>query len=1003
MNSQELRREMGVFNQQAQALCRHAQTIVELAGPCSGQPAGLAQSLQALSALEVTLGQQRDMLQETLRQLEADYERYRKLFESTLDACFYTDLDGTIYDANQATSSLLKSPAQSLLGRPLAHYIALENADEIRNALILLKAQSWDSQQTLNVRLRTAEGEMRAVELRACVITSSVDGAAGVWWSCCDVTERVQTEQALQRQAALIDLSPDGIFVRRLQGTITFWSHGAELLYGWTRQEALGHLVQELLHTHYPQPLAEIVQHLRERGQWKGELIHYAKDGRRIVVESFWQAQFDVHGEVSELMESNVDITGRKQMEDTLRESEHRWATTLSSIGDAVIVSDTSGHITFMNAVAEALTGWTRQEAMARPAQEVFHIVNELTREPVEAPIAKVLATGMTQGLANHTSLVRRDGSDLPIDDSGSPVRDEDGRLLGAVLVFRDITERRKVERSLRQNRDQLDAILQSVADGITAQRPDGRMLYANDAAARQIGYASVQELLDAPPADLLARFEIYDKAGQRLDAQQLPGRIALRTGRSAEATVRYLIRASGEERWSIDKAVPIFDEEGRPEMAVSIVQDITDRVRADQALRGALTLTQELYATSNAIGLADTPEGLLRVLVDTRYLKGTTDALITIYDHPWTAGSAIPESVDILAAYTRPDLPQARFPVAGAHLPAPRMLIDELQLRTRPWLVGDVTREPRINPAERAGLAAYGICALAVFPLIANGVNFGVIAFYFDRAQTLSSEDMRHVQGLVDQVAVATANQLALKQEQNARREAERANELRLRFLGMISHELRTPLTSIKGFATTMLADDVTWDPSQQRDFIQTINQEADKLTDMIEQLLDLSRIESGSLRIEPRPQSLSAIVAGARARWNTPQMQHTLEVALPDNLPLVRVDAERISQVFNNLVSNAIKYAPAGTRIRISAAPAGNMLRVSVSDEGPGISAEDRQHVFEAFRRGDDGHTRRTKGAGLGLAICKGIVESHGGSIWIEDQPEPGATITFTLPIAH
>jgi signal transduction histidine kinase len=129
---------------------------------------------------------------------------------------------------------------------------------------------------------------------------------------------------------------------------------------------------------------------------------------------------------------------------------------------------------------------------------------------------------------------------------------------------------------------------------------------------------------------------------------------------------------------------------------------------------------------------------------------------------------------------------------------------------------------------------------------------------------------------------------------------------------------------------------------------------------------------------------------------------MQHTLEVALPESLPLVRVDAERIGQVFNNLVSNATKYAPAGSCIRLSAAQSGDMLRVSVSDEGPGISAEDRPHVFEAFRRGDDGRTRRTKGAGLGLAICKGIVESHGGSIWIEDRPGPGATITFTLSIA-
>jgi PAS domain S-box-containing protein len=143
------------------------------------------------------------------------------------------------------------------------------------------------------------------------------------------------------------------------------------------------------------------------------------------------------------------DISERKQAEEALRESEQRWETTLASIGDAVIATDMYGRIMFMNGVAEDLTGWALSEASQKPVKEVFNIVNEQTRLGVENPIAKVLAEGMVVGLANHTVLIKRDGTDVAIDDSGAPIRDKEGKISGVVLVFRDITERKKQEREI--------------------------------------------------------------------------------------------------------------------------------------------------------------------------------------------------------------------------------------------------------------------------------------------------------------------------------------------------------------------------------------------------------------------------------------------------------------------------------------------------------------------------------------------------------------------------
>jgi PAS domain S-box-containing protein len=232
---------------------------------------------------------------------------------------------------------------------------------------------------------------------------------------------------------------------------------------------------------------------------------------------------------------------------------------------------------------------------------------------------------------------------------------------------------------------------------------------------------------------------------------------------------------------------------------------------------------------------------------------------------------------------------------------------------------------------------------------------------------------------------------------------ELRHSNEMRLRFLAMISHELRTPLTSIKGFASTLLANDVSWGPEEQHEFIYTIDVEADKLTEMIDQILDLSRLETGMLRINPERARVSDVVTMTLPQLQALTNDHRLMLDVPEDAPALRIDRQRMAQVFLNLVGNAAKFSAPGTAIRLSAHRVDSGVRVDVSDEGPGIAPQDRKQVFEAFRRGNDSRVKHTKGAGLGLAICKGIVEAHGGRIWIEDgDPQArGTTISFVLPL--
>jgi signal transduction histidine kinase len=244
--------------------------------------------------------------------------------------------------------------------------------------------------------------------------------------------------------------------------------------------------------------------------------------------------------------------------------------------------------------------------------------------------------------------------------------------------------------------------------------------------------------------------------------------------------------------------------------------------------------------------------------------------------------------------------------------------------------------------------------------------------------------------------------NKRLLDEEAKARHLAEEANAMKIYFLGMVSHELRTPLASIKGFATTLLADDVEWDDASQKEFIGIISEEADRLTDLISQLLDLSRLQAGRLRIETKPIKMTDVVNQASAQFIALSLNHSLRVESLEALPLVMADPARIAQVLVNLVNNAVKYAPTGSHITICGTPyTDQMVKICVQDQGRGIAPEERNVVFEAFRQLETGKsTKSDKGAGLGLAICKGIVEMHGGKIWVEDA-RPGARFCFTLPV--
>jgi K+-sensing histidine kinase KdpD len=319
----------------------------------------------------------------------------------------------------------------------------------------------------------------------------------------------------------------------------------------------------------------------------------------------------------------------------------------------------------------------------------------------------------------------------------------------------------------------------------------------------------------------------------------------------------------------------------------------------------------------------------------------------------------------------------------------------------SKPVIVTEISKDQRLTALVRDRLLDEQIQTMAIFPLVALGNWLGCLLVFFHQEKHFEPVELRHIKVLVDQATITLFNLQLLEIEAESRHEAERANEIKTRFLAMISHELRTPLTSIIGFTTTLLADDVTWEPEEQLDFIQTIQKEAKRLQELIDHLLDLSRLEAGMLPISLEPHSLQEIIADVLPQFHTLASRHTLTMHLPVNLQPVHVDAKRIAQVLVNLVRNASTYAPKGTEISITASVRGSFLQVNVSDQGPGIPLAEYKKVFKAFQRGINIENGAVQGAGLGLAICKGLVEAHGGRIWIKKKNTPGATVSFTVPL--
>lgn len=748
----------------------------------------------------------------------------------------------------------------------------------------------------------------------------------------------------------------------------------------------------------------------------------------------------------------------------SLYQSDPRLRNILENLHLVAIGLDVKGRVEFANPFFLQVSGYSREEVIGRIWLADFVPARE---RKAHRKVWAVVLKG--EGFSHYRSaIVTKNGQERTIDWNNSLLRNESGAPIGVLALGEDVTERKRVEEALRESQDRLSQFIETVPDGIYMIDRDGHMTFANQA-AESIFRAKREQLKHLRYDD--KSWETRTVEGEPFPDEEQPYVVVMKTGKPVYGVEQSVERPDGTRIIVSINAAPLHDSAGQIVGEVGVVTDITQRKQLEDQLQHIKDYLETLIDSANDI--VYTLDAAGHFTFTNRRAEEATGYTSDQWIGKHFLGMIAPEDRAGVLSSVRDiplDEPQSLYfrlvTATGEHLEVSvntTPIFAHGQLKGTLCIARDMTEKNRLEGTlreERDRLNAILRC-MAEGVLVTDseyrlilmnraaedligiphehliGQSIDSITLPITRADLEQHlHDANHEAPRLQTRAWGSRSLelfVTTLRETNGRpagtvtlvrdiTDLRRVDQMKSEFISLVSHELRTPLTSVKGYTDLILAGDAGPISAEQNEFLGVVKNNVDHLILMINDLLDISRIEAGRIKLLPASIQLTPLV-GEIIRLLRPQCEaksQIIFVDIPKSLPPAFADRDRLSQILGNLLSNALKYSPSGTRIKIRVTPVeanrltssnpdlilrrAPLLEFSVEDEGIGIEAEDQEKLFTKFYRVDNSLTREIGGTGLGLAIVKSFVEMHGGRVWVSSPLDPvtrrGSCFTFTVP---
>jgi PAS domain S-box-containing protein len=742
-------------------------------------------------------------------------------------------------------------------------------------------------------------------------------------------------------------------------------------------------------------------------------------------IHATYTPTFDEQGSPDGWVAVVLDVDERRQAEDTLRRSEPRllhFAAIVESSDAAIIGKDTEGIVASWNRAAERLFGYTADDMIGRSIRAII----PADRQAEEDEVLKRIRRGET---VDHFETVRqrKDGMRIPVSLTISPIRTPAGAIVGVSTIARDVTERTRAEQAMADLQERLLALV-AASRSLLASPRTGDVLPAAIRIARELIPADGYAVWQLDQASQTWRIGAYEGISAAFAARMVAANQA--AGVSTESFAEPIVAEDVHALPELESRRDAYRSEGVVSILIvplTLVGALTgvlvwyyrthqrfsdvevQTARAIANLLGAAMRTAELYDEQRRS--REQADFLAKAGAILASSLDTSDTLKTL------AGLAVPRIADWCTVDVV-DEQGALERVAVAHVdPAKVQLAKTLQekypedpqspygayevLRTcRPVFVSETTDDVLVRGAVDEEhlriLRELGLVSYMRLPLAAHERVRGVLTFVCaESGRRYTEADVRFGESVAARAALAMASAEAYE-------EARRANRLKDDFLATLSHELRTPLNAIVGYARMLRTGALPQERTASA--MEALDRNATLLTQIVEDVLDVSRITSGKIRLDVQRVDLPRVVdeAVATVQPAAQAKRVRIQVIVDPRAAPVSGDPDRLQQAVWNLLSNAVKFTPSGGRVQVRVERISSHVEVAVSDTGRGIAPEFLPYVFERFRQADSGFSREYGGLGLGLAIARSIVELHGGTIHAASEGEgKGATFRIRLPV--